>query len=114
MKLLKFLVGLALIVGSSSVFAADECTTWGCISSISELYVNAEGSIIVGTPLDEKLANCTPVSGVFFTLNPSAGNAKEIYSALLAAYMSDKKVQLRIVEGSDQCELSYVRLNSNF
>jgi hypothetical protein len=113
-RISKLLVSIALVAGSGSISASDQCESWGCISSISVLYVRAEGNTLVGTPLDETLANCTPVSGKYFSLNPAAGNAKEIYSALLASYMSGKKIQLRVVEGSGQCELSYVRFSSSF
>ncbi len=92
------------------VVMADECTTWGCVSTIESLYVNASGNIFVGTPLDETKANCTASSGVYFTLNTKSANAKEMYSSLLAAYMANNKVQLRIIEGSGNCELSYIRL----
>jgi hypothetical protein len=93
---------------------ADKCASWGCISSIETLYTNADGVIYVGTPLDESLANCTPISNVYFSLNPSRQNAEKIYSSLLAAYMSGGKIQLRVKEGTNNCELSYVRLDKNF
>jgi len=109
-----FLSSLIFLILPSKVFANEQCTTWGCISTISELYTNADGLIYVGTPLDEKLANCTAISGVYFTINPSSGNSKEMYSSLLAAYMSNKKIQLRVKEGHAQCELAYVRLSTEF
>ncbi|WMS88497.1 hypothetical protein [Pleionea litopenaei] len=109
----KAIIGCALLMASLPTMA-DECKSWGCVSTISELYTNADGRIYIGTPLDEKLANCTPISDIYFTLNPSSGNAKEIYSSLLAAFMANRKIQLRIKEGHAQCELSYVRLNVDF
>jgi hypothetical protein len=105
-----FLVPMLLF--SLSAFG-QECTTWGCTSVISDLYTNADGIIYVGTNGDEKKANCTAVSDVYFTLNPSSGNAKEVYSSMLAAFMSGKKIQLRIKEGHAKCELSYVRLSTS-
>ncbi len=70
--------------------------------------------IYVGTNGDETKANCTAVSGVYFTLNPSSANAKEMYSSMLAAFMSEKKVRLRIKEGDAQCELQYVVLSTSY
>ena len=93
---------------------SDECSSWGCISTISVLYTNTDGAIYIGTPLDETLANCTAVSGVFFTLNPLSGNAKEVYASLLAAYMSGKKMTLRVKEESPTCELAYVVLDTSY
>jgi len=59
------------------------------------------------------LASCTPVSGVYFSLDTEMSNSKEIYSALLAAYMADKKILLRIIEGSNDCTIAYVKLDAN-
>ena len=102
----KVLTVIALLASSTSVFAADMCASWGCTSTIETLYTNADGRIYIGTPLDENLANCTTVIDKYFTINPSSGNAKEMYSSILAAYMSDKKVQLRVKEGHPSCELA--------
>lgn len=110
---LKAICGL-LILGTSTIASANQCAAWGCISTIEDLYTNADSYIYIGTPLDEKIRNCTPVSGVYFSLDPTSGNAKEIYSSLLAAFTTGKKIQLRIKEGSAHCELSYVRLNSSY
>lgn len=109
-----FLISLIFFISPLKVYASDRCTTWGCISTISELSINADGLIYVGTPLDEKLANCTAISGVYFTINPLSQNSKEMYSSVLAAYMSNKKIQLRVKEGHAQCELAYVRLSAGF
>lgn len=93
--------------------SASKCTSWGCISTIKTLYINSSGVIFVGTPLDERLANCTPESGIYFTMKPSIGS-KEVYSALLTAYIAQKPVMLRVIEGSSQCELSYVSLDTDY
>ena len=92
----------------------DRCESWGCISTISILTTKSDGVIYVGTPLDETLANCTPVSGAYFTLNPASGNANMVYSALLATYMSGKKINLRVKEGHPQCELDYVHFDAAY
>jgi hypothetical protein len=100
----------ALLMLCSFSAASNQCASWGCTATIETLYTNVDGDIYIGTPGDEKLTNCTPVSGVYFTLNPSAVNAKEVYSSILAAYMANEKIQLRIKEGSSNCELAYVKL----
>ncbi len=110
---MKIIMALAVAL-SPSITKADECTSAGCISTIESLYTNSSGLIYISTPLDETKANCTAYAGNYFVLNPESPNAKEIYSSLLAAYMSDSKIQLRINEGSPNCELAYVRLNKNF
>ncbi|WP_102796412.1 hypothetical protein [Bowmanella denitrificans] len=98
----------------SATLHADECNTWGCMSTIEELFTTTTGYVYVGTPFDETKANCQADSGVYFVLNMKNPNAREVYSSLLAAYMSDKKIQLRIIEGSPICEISYVRLSKQY
>ncbi len=109
MRIFTLIAGLLF---STQIVAANTCNNTGCISTISLLYTTANGPVYIGTPQDEKLANCTPVKNVYFTLNTNSKNAQEIYSTLLAAYMAGKKVKLRIIEGSSNCELSYVTLDS--
>lgn len=109
----KFLVVILLAV-VQPLFAADKCTTWGCISTIKTLYTNASGPVYIGTPLDETLANCKPVSDVYFKIEPSMKNFKELYAQLLAAYMSGSKIQLRVQENTDGCLLSYVRSDTAY
>lgn len=109
----KGLAGVFMLLLSNIAFA-DECASWGCISTIYEIIITGDDAIRIGTPLDESAANCTAPSGQFFTLNPQAPNAEQIYSAVLSAYISNKKIQLRIKEGSADCELSYVRFKADF
>ncbi|MYM57746.1 hypothetical protein GTG28_00670 [Vibrio sp. OCN044] len=104
---------LPLILTLISTFSfADGCENWGCESTIEMLYTTVNGDIYIGTPLDERKANCSPISNVYFTLNPQSNNAAQVYSSLLSAYMSDKKIVLRIKEGHPKCELEYVQLKS--
>ena len=104
---------LFLIVAWSgtTIAVADQCGTWGCTSTVETLYTNANGYIYVSTPLDETAANCTIYPGGYFVLQPTAQNADKIYSSLLSAYMSNSKIQIRIVEGSPICEIAYVTLS---
>lgn len=101
-----------LLIIPSFVFS-QECSSSGCTSKITDLYTNTNGVIYIGTQGDETKANCIPVSGVYFTLTPSKStNSKEVYSSMLAAFIADKKIQLRIKENTTNCELAYVRLSS--
>lgn len=98
---------------SISMSSQAECEKWGCIGKITEIYTNSDGEIYFGTEYNEKKANCTPVADVYFTLNPKSENAKEIYSSVLSAYMAGKKIQPRVKEGSQRCELAYVLLSTS-
>ena len=107
----KLILTITLLIAPFFSMAAT-CSKTGCIDKIQMLYVNADGNIYIGMPGDEKLANCTPVSGVYFTLPPTAENKKEVYSALLAAQMADKVVHVRVKEGTSKCEIAYITLDT--
>jgi hypothetical protein len=93
--------------------AFPECSASGCWNVyIEELYPEANGGAWIKTSGTETLANCTVDSNIYLRLNPSAG-FKEIYATLLAAQLADKRVSLRIVEGSSPCYVTYVTLNRN-
>jgi hypothetical protein len=106
----KLILTITLLIAPFYSFA-ETCSATGCIDKIQMLYVNADGDIYIGMPGDEKLANCTAVSGVYFTLPPNAENKKEVYSALLAAQMADKVVHVRVKEGTNKCEIAYITLD---
>lgn len=108
------LVGVLAFMLLPMVVIADGCKSWGCISTLSEVYVTALSDIRIATPLDETLANCAPVSDQYFTIKQGAPNYEAMYSTVLAAYMADKKIQLRVKEGSSDCEISYIRLHTGF
>lgn len=101
-----------LMVFVISLFAAESCNSIRCVAKIEKLYVRTSGNISVGTTQDETLANCTPKSGVYFTLDMSVPNAEILYSTLLSAHLSNKVVNIRISENTDGCKIAYVVLDS--
>lgn len=105
----RVLAGLASLLLAAAAFA--ECSAAGCYDVlIEELYPTAEGGVWIKTTGNETLANCTANANVFLRLNVSAGY-KDIYSTLLAAMLAEKRVSLRVVEGSNPCAVAYVTLN---
>ncbi len=106
----KSLLAVALMGLVSGLFA-DTCNSHGCIDKIEKLYLEAaSGRILVGTPGDETLANCSPVSNVYFTLEQTQPGYNTIYSTLLAAKIANKTVQLRIAEESSNCRIQYITI----
>lgn len=102
---------LVAALGFTAV-AYAECYSGGCTEVyVDELYPDSGGAWIQ-TSGTETLANCTADSGIFLRLNGGPG-FDAIYSTLLAAQISEKKVGIRIVDGSNPCTISYVRLNRN-
>ena len=102
---------LALL--SVAGIARAECAAQGCYSVfVEEIYPEATGGAWIKTTGNETLANCTANSGVYLRLNPTGGY-KEVFATLLAAQLTDKKVNIRIHEGSTDCVIAYVTLNRN-
>lgn len=93
--------------------AYAECSASGCWDVyIEELYPEAQGGAWIRTSGNEALASCTADSNIYLRLNATPG-FKEVYATLLAAQLSEKKVGIRIVEGSAPCSIAYVILNRN-
>jgi hypothetical protein len=87
-----------------------ECSGGWCSDVyVEQLYSYAgDSSFWLRTTGTETLLNCTADSGVFLR---GAAASKELFALLLAAQLADKKVAVRIVEGSNPCAISYVTLD---
>ncbi|MFA0812149.1 hypothetical protein [Microbulbifer epialgicus] len=94
-------------------FANAECSGHSCVGVyVDRLYVTSHGIVHVGTSGDEKLLDCDAESGVYATLDlNNYTGADAIYSTLLSAQLADKKVQVRVAEGTAGCKISYVTLD---
>jgi hypothetical protein len=81
---------------------------------ISLLYVTASGYLYVQptTPLSPTPQGfvCTPASGIYFVLAPSAPNFKQIYAALLSARVSGAPVTIVADPSQSTCTITYVTL----
>lgn len=78
---------------------------------IQRLFVsNSAGYVSIDTTGDEEgLDNCTPTA--YLQLPMSGPRSKEVYSLLLSSFMADKKLRLRMVDGSNPCQVLYVTLD---
>jgi hypothetical protein len=112
-KALIAMVGLGMI--SSAAYAG--CTTSGCTGKVTKLYMTASGTLYVGTDGDEKALNCAGgagnggVSGVYMSLKEGDVGKNAMYSLLLTAKTTGKKVRVRVVEGSSDCKVQYVTID---
>lgn len=104
-----FFALLALAI-SSDAFGGAGCSKSGCNALIEKLYIESSGRVLIATAGDERAANCTPVSNIYLSLSPSHKGFDQIYSALLTYQALGKPVFLRITEGSNACNVSYVTL----
>jgi hypothetical protein len=70
----------------------------------------SECNLYVQTDGDEILANCVPDSGTYFFLSGNATKFSEIYELMLLSFNEGRTLNIRIVEGSNPCEIAWVAL----
>lgn len=98
---------------SGRIFAG--CDSNGCVGTPKELFSNYylsgwdDGRVFFQLVLDKDKLDCDLVEGSYLTLRSGHPLFKEIYSSVLLASAADRKILLRIKNGSDICEISYVR-----
>lgn len=101
------LTGIALSLLSSVSFG--DCVPHICQDVyVEKLYSNTNGVIYVATSGDETKLNCNAVSDLYVTFNLSDPSGDAYYSTFLAAQMSDRKVSIRVVTGSEGCNIQYI------
>ena len=94
---------------ASATIASAECDNIRCVGQIERLLVGAS-RIGITTDGDESKLNCE-LSNSYISLEFEHKAFREIYAALLAAKTGNIDVNIRIVEGSDNCAISYVRID---
>lgn len=107
-----------LIVLVSTMLAAPlgyaGCVDRSCmgigIEVVKSVYPSSTGDIYLEAPDDKTTLNCTLKEGQYMVLQSDHPLFREIYSTVLSALTSNKRLQVRIVEGSDNCQVSYVRM----
>lgn len=107
---MKYLLFLAVVAVSNTSWAT--CSAHRCENvDVDRIYIKKDGEVFVGTSGDEKLLNCSAVSGVYATFSLVDPGGQAYYSALLAAQMAGKKVGIRIVENSNNCSIQYITVD---
>ena len=100
------LSAIAIAATTTTIHAA--CTKNGCYGvTIDRLSVTDAGKILVGTSGNEKKLDCTPGAGAYMQLSIRTPGKNAIYSMLLTAQTTKMPVNLRIVNKSDGCTISY-------
>ncbi|MDR6984476.1 hypothetical protein J2X32_003120 [Rheinheimera pacifica] len=104
---LKLVLGVALSIFSGLSYA--DCISYICQNVyVDKLYTNTSGIVYVATSGDETKLDCNAESNVYLTFNLSDPAGDVYYSTLLAAQISDRKVSIRIVNGSQGCKIAYI------
>lgn len=100
-----------LLIGAlvASGLAQAECVPHICQDVyVERLYSNSNGVIYVATSGNEDSLDCNPVSGGYLSFNLSAASGNVFYSTLLAAQLADRKVSIRIQNGTEGCAIQYI------
>ncbi|MGP0171774.1 hypothetical protein ACSVIJ_07810 [Pseudomonas sp. NCHU5208] len=103
----KWVLGVSVLAFAEMAYSA--CSSVMCQNVyVERLNPNANGKVYVATSGDETQLNCSAVSQVYLTFDLSEPAGNVFYSTLLAAQISDRKVSLRIVDGSQGCTVTYI------
>jgi len=95
-----------VIIAGLSVSANAACGPLGCYDVlVKKIYILPSGDMFVQTSGDHTKLHCTR-NPKLIRLVKSDGQ-KSIYSALLTAQTTNKKVDLRINKDSSDCSLAY-------
>jgi len=107
-------IAFTLVLLFSAINVNAECTANGCNADqadpIKRIYLAADGVIYVEAPLGKENLDCTLAEGRYMALKSSHLLFNEIYSTLLSAVIANKKLFVRIKNGSANCEIAYVQL----
>lgn len=102
-----------VILFMSAYLQAGVCVPDHCADVfIERLYVESSGTIYVGTSGDESKLNCNAVSGVYVTIPASLGGSSALYSTLLTAQTTNKKISVVQVDDHQAgCIIQYITLD---
>jgi hypothetical protein len=93
--------------------AQAECSAISCENErILVMQTTAAGDVYIKTSGTLANLGCTLAGGVYMTLSTSSTATprfKEIYATLLAHYMSDRPLSIRISDGSVGCTIAYIQ-----
>ena len=104
---------LAVLVSAGALFSTPVsagCSTDRCINEVDALFISATG-VRLTTEGDESSLNCTLQSGLYLTLGLSHPNYDALVAMLITAYQTHEIINIRIVENTPNCEVSYVLVN---
>lgn len=77
---------------------------------IKSVYPTAGGQIYLEAPADKHELNCDLVEGYYMLLNKEHPLFEVSYSTILTALTAGKRLQVRVIEGSSDFRVAYVRM----
>ena len=107
----KLIIGV-LAVSAISTGSYAKCVAGSCAGTVEKLYMTAGGTMYVQIEGDASKLNCTPPGGVYLSLKEGDVGKNAMYSLLLTAKTTGKPITVRIVEGSTDCRVAFVKQSS--
>ena len=86
------------------------CSNIACTATVKEFYLRNADAIYISINDDLTPLNCDPLGDRYLTLESTHKNAQQIYAALLSAKATKSNVKFRIVQGSANCAIDYIRV----
>ncbi|GAB6262859.1 hypothetical protein [Photobacterium sp. R1] len=109
---MRFVLFFVFFLAPSAWAACNNISCFGVGKEVlTNTYLSSTGNIYIGAPAEKNKLNCQLFDGKYMTLKMNHLLYKEIYSTLLTGIAAQKHLQIRIVEGSPVCEVSYVTMN---
>ena len=109
---MKKIVASVLLMGALSISANAACAGNNCSNVLIEKIVVTQGTMFIATSGNETgLTNCTPTAGVFISMSSTSPTTKALYSALLTAETTKKKVKVRTKDTPGAaCQVDYIEI----
>ncbi len=111
LKLILFLSALFLSTTASATCSSGACYGVGAAAVVKVLAMT-DGNIMLHAPPEASNLNCTLHIGTYMMIHADNPSKKEIYAMLLTGIALGKYLFVRIIEGTPDCEVRYVRMDS--
>lgn len=100
---------LAIGMISSNLYGA--CTAKSCANvKITKVNATFGGTIYIATDGSESALNCTSPGNAYVSVGATDAGKNALYSMMLTAQTTGKKVNIRIQEGSAGCRILYATM----
>jgi len=110
---MKKILASLLTAGALSTGAYAECSAGACSDvTVDFILVLTSGTISVGTSGTETGLTCTASGGKYLAITADAAGKAAMYSALLTAQTTNKKLSIRLNDTTDACQIAYVMSKS--
>jgi len=106
---MKKLLASLFTISALSTGAYAECSAGACSDvTVDFILVLGSGTISVGTSGTETGLTCTASGGKYLTIATDVEGKPAMYSALLTAQTTKKKLSIRLNDTTDACNIVYV------